>query len=254
MPNSIASGLQDHNPYQTPEELFSDPACKHIISMATDQQIHLERLPKGLRVTYPDGFILIKRGNPEKRWQMRKHHLEPRSEERNQIEQHFGLYTEVFSHLQDFYQQHHPSWKNISPQDAIWQDISDYPELPYSTIYCPIRESISFFARLEGVFTPHGPYVAYGPAEVIHQGARWGVLLRPTSNWLVLEYPAISHPVVYKIIHLHKRSGESQQPTKPDRSLGSPGLVERPACLVVYGRPPGNWRSGPQHLMPLPAT
>lgn len=248
------SDEQEPNPYQTPEALLSRPACRHIISMTTDQQIHLERVPEGFRVTYPDGLNLIKMGNPE--WQRARRHryLRPRPKVIAQIEQHFSLHAEVFASLQDFYQQHLPHWRNISPQDAIWQDISDYPDLPYSAIYCPLRERIEF-SRRSG--TPSGPYIAYGLAEVEQQERPLKAILHPTDSWLILEYPVVTYKVAYginyatrsKIIKFYRRMEQRL------RKLRYPyALMEEPACLILYGHPPADWRSGPQHVIPFSVT
>lgn len=237
--------------YQTPEALLSRPSCQHIITMTTDQQVHLERLSESFRVTYPDGLHLIKSGNPE--WQMMRRHryLKPRSKIIARIEQRFSLHAEVFPDLQEFYQQHRSFWRNISPQDAIWQDIADYPELPYSAIYCPLRDRIEFSGKPG---TPSGPYIAYGPAEVEPQQHPLNAILHPTGNWLVLEYPAVTSRVAYGILY-----GTRSNIVKLYRSIGRflrrfhqpHALVEEPACLVIYGHPPADWRSGPQHIIPL---
>jgi hypothetical protein len=229
--------------YQMADELFSRPGCTHIVSAPPSQDahlglhsqhVHLERQEGGFKALYP---ILIS-----------------------------NLKTEDYSSLEDVYQRH-PEWRNTN-----WQDISEYPDLPYNTRYQPLANSIEVWAMLDRDSDPDdGMYIAYGAAEVVSLTPAFRKQLRPQDNWLMVKHPGRTWRVVSTKLVLKKRGKIDRAfhhflyrigfygfllKVKMRVMMWSPSVgkqstrpEQEPGFLVVYGKPPNNWRDAEQHIL-----
>ena len=224
--------------YQTPDELFSRSACIHIISPPRRrfvhyyfiQNVHLERHADGFRATYS-----IFESGP----------FVP------------SLRVEEYPDLGAFYQ-HHPYGK-----DAIWQDISDFPILPYTAHYEPLTETINVWVE------PPGNYTVHGPVEITNISSSWQKLLRPLGTWLIVGHPEITrHIVSTKLIG--KKRGKIGRTFHnflyrkgfynfilevkiwfPFIGKQQVRIEHDPGFLAVYGQPPINWREAEQHILAI---
>jgi hypothetical protein len=217
-------------PYQTAEELFSRPACTHIVSVPShqdaqlglhSQHVHLERQTGAFRATYHVGVS--------------------------------NLRTEDYPSLEDLYQRH-PRWR-----DALWQDISAYPDLSYDARYRPLTETIEVWAMPESDAGPdQESYIVYGAAEVVSLSPAYRKLLRPQGTWLIIKHPGRTWRVVSKKLVGKKRGklGRAFHRFLLKVKIRSPFIGKQPSqikrepdFLIVYGQPPSNWRDAKQHIL-----
>lgn len=232
--------------YQAADELFSRPGCTHIVSAPPSQDahiglhsqhVHLERQEGGFKALYT---ILVSR-----------------------------LKTEDYPNLEDLYQRH-PEWRT-----RRWQDISEYPDLPYNTRYQPLANSIEVWAMLDKDTDPGGMYIAYGAAEVVSLTPAFRKLLRPQDTWLIVKHPGRTWHIVSTKLVGKKRGKVGRAFYRFLYRIGfyhflmrgkmwlltrvmmwfpfvgkQPSRIERePDFLVVYGQPPINWRDAEQHIL-----
>ncbi|HLV99255.1 MAG TPA: hypothetical protein VKT82_11335 [Ktedonobacterales bacterium] len=203
-----------YSPYQTAEELFSHSVCTHIVSMPPiqdtqmglhSQHVHLERQARAFRAIY---------------------HVDLSN-----------LRTEDYPSLQDLYRRH-PRWR-----DALWQDISAYPDLPYNTRYRPLTNTIEVWAMPDSdADSDQGSYIAYGSAEVVSLSPAFRKQLQPQDNWLIVRHPGRTWRVVSKKLILKSRGKAGNQSSQTKRE---------PDFLIVYGQPPINWRDAEQHILSI---
>lgn len=235
----------DHqNLYQTADELFNRPGCTHIVSAPSSQDAHLglhsqhiylERQEGGFKALYT---ILVSR-----------------------------LKTEDYPGLEDLYQRY-PEWRN-----KRWQDISEYPDLPYDTRYRPLTDTIEVWAMPDKDTDPDGMYVAYGAAEVVSLTPAFRKQLRPQDTWLIIKHPGRTWDVVSTKLVLKRQGKVGRAFFKflyrywkgyvkfymkvrmaiaiwTPFSRQTPSHKERePDFLIVYGQPPNNWREAEQHIL-----
>lgn len=234
-----------HSRYQTADELFSHPACTHIVSMPSRQDIQL-----GLHSQHI--------------------HLERQAEAFRAID-HFRvsrLRTENYPSLEELYQCH-PHWREL-----LWQDVSAYPDLPYYTRYRPLTDAIEVWAMPDSdAGSDQGNYVVYGAAEVVSLSPAFRKQLQPQGNWLIVSHPGIPWDVVStKLVLKRRKRGKIARSfykflyrkgfdvdkfymkvimvivTWSPFIHPQPSHKERePDFLIVYGQPPSTWRDAPQH-------
>lgn len=224
--------------YQTAEELFSRPTCTHIFSSPRRhhvhyyiiQNAHLERHADGFRAIYSilESGVFVHR-----------------------------LRVEEYPDLGAFYH-HHPYGR-----DAIWQDISDFPTLPYTAHYKPLTETINVWIESPGNYT------VYGSVEITNMPFPFQKLLHPLSTWLIVEHPAITLHVVSKVLVGKKRGKIGRtfhnflhrkgfykfilkvKVRSPFIGKQQSRIEFDPGFLVIYGKPPINWHETEQHILSM---
>lgn len=210
---------------RTPEELFARPACRHIITLNNPgQNFHLERTAQGFR------FISASSGS----------------------DQH---YIREFPSLGDMYQEPQRPGMRFELSDAIWRDISEYPELPYGMVYRPLSGAVEVGVHRDNESqTAHGEHAIYGPAHVrVDEHSLY--IVTPTEGWLVVEYPAYTLRTKGSMAIIRPtRNAYQRMRLKLNnfwlRHRRRTRILERPGVMTVYGKPPTDWRAQRQVLAP----
>lgn len=202
---------------KTADELFARPEIAHIITMDNpNQNLHLERMPAGFRFTAGS----------------------PKAEQRTSRE---------FSSLESLYEY----WLEMPPlvpnlRGAIWQDITDYPVFSDAVLYQPLHipVELSIPTNSEQV-TAHGPHMIYGPVDIT-LSAHQTYHITATSGWLVIAHPAWTfrggvRGVLRPTRNILDRWRLKRENDRLPHEEAAPQV--RPGGIVVYGKPPKDWRT-----------
>jgi hypothetical protein len=215
---------QPDSTLRTADELFARLECTHIITVNNpSQNVHLERIAEGFRLIFG-----------------------------SEGERH---YSREFASLDEVYDVMGGEIRSprFSLQDAIWQDISEYPAFPspYRVLYLPLGGPVELHVLPDNEqVTSHGPHVVYGPVAISSPQSRT-YLVTPAASWMVIEHPAFTY-----------RGQGGRVILRPTRNLWERWRLKydnfrlrhdrrvwtnvRPGVTVIYGKPPADWQSSRQ--------